>query len=160
MASAGEPLAASGGQGPAGAGLDAAARWRAERTEAAQAHAEALERRRQQAAATARAMLVDMVARATADGPAPVALRALDPDGRRSYRTPLRGWYLRRDGRVGVSTDAQYYVLVQAGGLLGTLRGVQPSPSDPPLVIGAGGRDGESIDLADAIARVLGAQAS
>jgi hypothetical protein len=32
---------------------------------------------------------------------------------------------------------------------------VTPAPSDPPLVLGKGGRDGESIDLADALARVL-----
>jgi hypothetical protein len=33
---------------------------------------------------------------------------------------------------------------------------VRPEPSDPPLVLGAGGKDGESLDLDVAIARVLG----
>lgn len=133
----------------------AAAQHRAERTRAAHAHAEALELRRRQDAAQARGMLAAMVARAAELGLEPQPLRALDPDGRRSYRTPLRGWYLRRDRRVAVGSDGEFYVLVLAGGVAGLLRGVRPVPSDPPLVIGAGGRDGESVDLADAIARAL-----
>ncbi|MBU4213353.1 MAG: hypothetical protein KJ792_01700 [Actinobacteria bacterium] len=134
---------------------DAAARWRAERQEAAAAHGEALERRRRADSDRARGMLAELVARALRDGPEPVPLRTVDPDGRRTYRTGLRGWYLRRDHRVAVGTDGEYYVLVRPGGLLGALRRYEPAASDPPLVIGSGGRDGESIDLADAVARVL-----
>lgn len=142
--------------GPATAGdPGAAARWRAERQEAAAAHGEALERRRRADSERARTMLGEMVVRALREGPEPVPLRAVDPDGRRTSRTRLRGWYLRRDHRVAVGTDGEYYVLVRPGGLFGALRRFQPVPSEPPLVIGAGGRDGESIDLADALARVL-----
>jgi hypothetical protein len=31
---------------------------------------------------------------------------------------------------------------------------VVPEPSDPPLVLGAGGKDGESVDLREALDRV------
>lgn len=149
------PPGAADDRSVAGGDPDEAARHRAGRTAAARAHADALEQRRRQETARARSLIADLVTRASADGPAPAPLRALDPDGRRSYRTPLRGWYLRRDRRVAVGTDGEYYVLVLPSGLLGMLTGVRPTPTDPPLVIGAGGRDGESVDLADAIARVL-----
>lgn len=134
---------------------DEAARWRAERQAAAAAQGAALEARRRADADLASAMLRDLVARALAQGPAPEPLRTVEPDGRRTHRTRLQGWYLRRDRRVAVGTDGLFYVLVRPGGLLAGLRRYEPAPSEPPLVIGAGGRDGESIDLADAIARVL-----
>lgn len=129
--------------------------WRRQRSEAAAAHAAALERRRRAESDAAAAVLAQFVDRARADGPAPVALRARTPDGRRTFRTPLRGWYLRRDRTVGVDTDGRYYVLVTPERWVGLLRGVAPRPTDPPLVIGAGGKDGESLDLSLAIQRVL-----
>ena len=73
----------------------------------------------------------------------------------RPRRTPLQGWYLRRDETVGVDTAGEFYVLTAPPSLTARFRGVQPVPQDPPLVIGAGGKDGESIDLPDALARVL-----
>lgn len=134
---------------------EAAARHRAERTAAAAEHARALAERQRQEADQARGLIAEFLERARVTGPAPAPLVATDPDGRRRYRTPLRGWYLRRDQRVGIDTDGQFYVLVQPGGLAALVTGIRPTPSDPPLVIGAGGRDGESVDLADALARVL-----
>ena len=94
-----------------GRGQDAAApdddpaSWRAQRHEAADVHAEALERRRQAETAQARALLDGFVEQASARGLAPTALAARSYDGRTRYRTPLRGWYLRRNESVAVGTD-------------------------------------------------------
>ncbi|WP_211289504.1 hypothetical protein [Luteimicrobium subarcticum] len=75
----------------------------------------------------------------------------------RSYRTPLQGWYVRNDRTMAVGTDGELYVLSGPRTWTGTLRGVTPRPVDePPLVLGAGSRDGESIDLDAALRRTLG----
>ncbi len=131
-----------------------AARWREERREAAQAHAEALGRRRQAESARAHAMIVEFIAHARVHGPAPEPLRVRTFDGRHRYRTPLEGWYLRTDETVAIDTDGAFYVLRAPSSLAGLVRGVRPEPSDPPLVIGAGGKDGESVDMKDALARL------
>lgn len=133
----------------------AAARWREERRAAAEAHARALADRQAAESAKARTLIARFVAEATAQGPAPVELRARSYDGRSRFRTPLRGWYLRRDESVGIDTEGRFYVLTAPGSLAARLRGVTPEPSDPPLVLGAGGKDGESLDLVEALDRVL-----
>ncbi|TGY82643.1 hypothetical protein, partial [Cellulomonas shaoxiangyii] len=132
-----------------------AASWRDRRREAAAAHAEALAARQRAEAARARALIEEFLDGVRAGGPAPVPLHVRSYDGRARYRTPLQGWYLRRDETVGIDTDGAFYVLTAPGSLAARFRGVQPTPQDPPLVIGAGGKDGESIDLADALRRVL-----
>ncbi|WP_298459373.1 hypothetical protein [uncultured Cellulomonas sp.] len=134
---------------------DDPASWRAQRHEAADVHAEALERRRQSETAQARTLLDEFVEQAAARGLRPTALAARSYDGRSRYRTPLRGWYLRRNESVAVATDGQFYVLTVPASLRARFAGVSPAASDPPLVLGKGARDGESIDLADALARVL-----
>ena len=131
-----------------------AARWRAERREAAHAHAEALRQRRESESAQARAMITEFLAHAREHGPQPEPLRVRTYDGRARYRTPLHGWYLRFDETVAIDTDGEFYVLRTPPSVVGRLRGVRPEPSDPPLVIGAGGKDGESIDMRDALARL------
>lgn len=134
---------------------DDAARWRDERRAAAAAHADALARKQQAESQRARELIAEFVERAQAAGPAPVELRARSYDGRARYRTPLRGWYLRKDESVAVDTAGEFYVLSTPSSLTARLRGVTPEPSDPPLVLGAGGKDGESLDLTQALARVL-----
>lgn len=134
---------------------DRTARWRAERQEAAAAHAAALAARQHAESARARALIEEFLERVAASGPAPVPLQVRSYDGRARYRTPVRGWYLRRDETVGIDTDGAFYVLTAPGSLVARVRGVRPTPQDPPLVIGAGGKDGESIDMRDALARVL-----
>ena len=129
--------------------------WQARRREAAEVHADALARRQRAETAQARALIEQFVRDAEARGPAPTPLAARSYDGRSRYRTPLRGWYLRRNETVAVGTDGEFYVLTVPGSLRARLSGVTPSPSDPPIILGKGGRDGESIDLADALARVL-----
>jgi hypothetical protein len=102
-------------------------------------------------------MLHELVVRALAEGPAPEPLVVRSFDGRHLYRTPLQGWYLRQDRTLAVDTQGEFYVLRAPSSLRSALRGVRPEPSDPPLVLGAGGKDGESLDLDVAIARVLDA---
>ncbi|MFC8193383.1 hypothetical protein ACFUMH_17145 [Cellulomonas sp. NPDC057328] len=136
-------------------GADAAARWREQRREAAGAHAEALAARQRAESARARTLIEEFLGGVRAGGPAPVPLHVRSYDGRARYRTPLQGWYLRRDQTVGVDTDGAFYVLTAPSSLAARFRGVRPTPQDPPLVIGAGGKDGESIDMADALRRVL-----
>ena len=131
-----------------------AARWREERRAAAEAHAEALERRRRGESARASAMIAEFVAEAATRGPAPEPLRARTFDGRARYRTPLEGWYLRFDETLAIDTGGLFYVLRTPPSIVGRLRGVVPEPSDPPLVLGAGGKDGESVDLREALDRV------
>ena len=128
--------------------------WREQQAEAAREREAAAGRR--QAAETARARgLVDaFLVRVRESGPAPAPLRARGFDGR-SYRTALTGWYVRGDRSCAVGADGAFYVLRVPGGLAARLRGVDVEASDPPLVLGAGGRDGDSIALADALERVL-----
>ena len=130
--------------------------WREARSDAASAHADALERRRQGETAQARALIAEFVQEAHRRGVEPVPLRARSYDGRSRYRTPLTGWYLRRNESVGVATDGEFYVLSVPRSVKALVAGSPVQPSDPPLILGKGGRDGESIDLADALAIALG----
>ena len=95
-----------------------------------------------------------------AAGVSPEPLRATLFGGSSSgatARTDRVGWYLRNNRSVAVGEDGSYYVLVVPGGLSERLRGVKLTPSPPPLIIGKGGKDGESGDLADYLRRRLAA---
>lgn len=130
--------------------------WRDSRKEAADTHARELARRRAAEAAQARALIAEFVAEARRRGVPPVPLKARSYDGRRRYRTPLEGWYLRRNQTVAVGTDGEFYVLSVPGGLRAAVGGAHPEASDPPLILGKGARDGESLDLVDALRIALG----
>jgi hypothetical protein len=123
------------------------AEWARRRREAAQAQAERLTRTRQVESERARELLRGFVAEARDRGIAPGPLLARAGDGPPTYRTGLEGWYLTRDGAVGVDVDGKYYLLASPRSLRARLLGVTVRPSDPPLQVGAGGRDGESIAL-------------
>lgn len=131
------------------------AAWREERSRNAAHQAAGLERRRAAESAQARELIREFVARATAEGVPTVRLVARAYRGNGRYRTTIDGWYLRKNQSVGVGTDGEFYVLSVEGSLRARLRGAQVPPSDPPLVLGQGARDGESIDLAEALARAL-----
>lgn len=98
------------------------------------------------------AFLVD----AAAAGISPEPLRATLYTGQ-AVRTDKRGWYLRNNRSVAVGEDGAYYILTVPGGFAERLRGVRLRPSAPPLVVGKGGRDGETGDLAEFLARRLAA---
>ena len=134
---------------------DQGAAWRSRRRQAAADHAAALERKQTAQSRQARELIGEFVRTATARGIPTTALVARSYDGRARYRTPLRGWYLRRNQTVAVGTDGEFYILSVPSSLRARLRGAMPVASDPPLILGKGGRDGESIDLVDALARAL-----
>ena len=114
-----------------------------------------LDARRAAESAAARRLVESFVERARERGLAPVPLRVRAYGGSGSYRTPLRGWYLRADRTAAVGEDGEFYVLTAPRSLRARLAGTTPVPSDPPLVLGAGGRDGESVDLDVALERAL-----
>lgn len=136
------------GEGAASQGRDEA--WVQRRREAASAQADRLARAEAVEVAQAREQVAHFVERARAEQVPVEELRAVDAAGAR-YRTGVSGWLLRRDGRAGVGEDGAFYLLaVPLSGtekLTARLRGVRVHPSDPPLVWGRGGRDGDSIAL-------------
>ncbi|WP_432574209.1 hypothetical protein [Kineococcus sp. SYSU DK005] len=127
--------------------------WRRGRAEAAAAHAAAAERARTAEAERARALLGAFVAEVRRRGVAPVPLRARVGGGR--ARTGAHGWYLRRDESLAVAVDGAFHVLTVPGGLRERLLGVRLVASDPPLQVGRGARDGESVELAELLRRRL-----
>jgi hypothetical protein len=94
-------------------------------------------------------VLIDgFVASAKARGIAPQPLRATLYTGQ-SVKTDKVGWYLRKNQSLAIGDDGSYYVLTVPGGLRERFSGVKLKASPPPLVVGKGGRDGESGDLAE-----------
>ncbi|NAZ78290.1 hypothetical protein GTQ99_23200 [Kineococcus sp. T13] len=126
-------------------GSDERGDWRARRSQAAAAHAAAAERARAQETARAREALASFAAELRRRGVPAGPLRARV--GRARARTGLTGWYLRRDGSLGLGADGGFYVLDVAPRPLARLLGVRVEPSDPPLQVGRGARDGESVEL-------------
>ena len=88
-------------------------------------------------------------------GEAPVPLRARAAGRRTTYRTGLAGWYLRRNKTLAIGVDGTFLILDVPPSARACFRGTHVAPSDPPLVVGRGARDGESIDLADLLAQRL-----
>ena len=96
----------------------------------------------------AQKLIDEFLAAAKARGVTPQPLRARLFSGQ-SVKTDKVGWYLRKNQSVAVGDDGSYYVLIVPGGLRERFSGVKLRPSPPPLVVGKGGRDGETGDLAD-----------
>ncbi len=129
--------------------------WREQKSLNARHLAEELERRQKRESEQAAAMLREFVAQATAKRIEPVRLYARGYNGSTRYKTNVVGWYLKQNESVAVDTDANFYVLSVQGGLVARFTGTTVAPSDPPLVLGLGGRDGESLDMKEAIDRIL-----
>ncbi|WP_061961800.1 hypothetical protein [Demequina flava] len=117
--------------------------------------AEALERAQAAQSRQAEALVAQFVDDANAAGIEPTDLSARSYDGKTRYRTNVRGWYLKRDRAIGVGTDGKFYILSAPKSLKGRFSGVTLEPSPPPLEVGKGGRDGESMPMADALAKRL-----
>lgn len=96
----------------------------------------------------AQVLIDQFVADARTAGIAPEPLRATLYSGQ-TAKTDKAGWYLRKNKSLAIGEDGAYYVLTVPGGLKERLRGVALEPSPPPLIVGKGGRDGESGDLAE-----------
>ncbi|MCA5891859.1 hypothetical protein LEP48_00650 [Isoptericola sp. NEAU-Y5] len=135
--------------------MDHADDWAAQRTEAARVQAELLAARQDAEHARAEALLREFAAAARDAGLEPGPLQVKGYGGRGTARTSLRGWYLRQDRTAGITTDGTFYVLTAPLSSLDRLRGVRPEPRRPPMILGAGGKDGSSIELAAALDRLL-----
>ncbi len=84
----------------------------------------------------------------------PVPLKAVTLDGH-VVKTDKTGWYIRQNHSLAIGVDGGYYVLTVPGGWKERLRGVKLPRTDPPLVVGKGGRDGETGDLTEFLQWVL-----
>jgi len=122
-------------------------KWRASRRAAFDAHVQAQRRAEAAESERARPLVAEFVRRAREQGLASGPLRARAYSGSATYRTRLRGWYLQPTGLLAIGEDGAFYVLIAAGGLSARLRGVDVVPSPPPLAVGRGARDGESMSL-------------
>jgi hypothetical protein len=131
--------------------------WSARRRDAAAEQVARLDRVRAAETEQARALLAGFVRDARERGLPTVALKARATNGRAVYRTALTGWYLKRNGSLAVDAEGRFYVLSAPASLAARLRGAHVPPSDPPLVVGVGGRDGESMPLAELLALRLDA---
>lgn len=131
--------------------------WSARRREAAAEHAARLDRVRASESEEARVMLAGFVRAARERGLPTVPLKARAMNGRALYRTGLTGWYLKRNGSLAVDEAGDYYVMSAPVSLAARVRGVTLQRSDPPLVVGRGARDGESMPLAELLALRLDA---
>lgn len=129
--------------------------WAQERSAAAEEHLSRLRARQESDRKRAAALLTRFAAAARAAGLTPERLRVRGYSPTRSARTPLLGWYLRSDRKAALDVDGRFYLLSAPLTLLDSLRGVTPAPSAPPLVLGAGGRDGDSVELRVALDRLL-----
>jgi hypothetical protein len=138
---------------------DERAAWLEQRRQAVDGHAAALEAGRATEAEKAAVLLADFVRRATERGLTPAVLSAQSFNGRATYKTKLRGWYLKSNRSVAVGADGRFYALTVPSSLRARFTGAEVEPSTPRLVIGAGGRDGETMSLAELLERRLEAGA-
>ncbi|HMM95172.1 hypothetical protein [Phycicoccus sp.] len=130
-----------------GDATDPAAERRRQARENAEYHHAAAARAAEAEARRTAPMVAEFAAAMRAAGVEPTRLRARPYSGSGTLRTDVEGWYVRRDHRAAVGTDGLWYVLVVAPSLRGRLTGVHVDPSDAPLQVGAGGRDGDSVAL-------------
>lgn len=122
-------------------------RRRDEAAERADYHVAAQRRRAERESAKAQVLIDRFVAEASRSGLATEVLTARPWNGRGRYRTTVVGWYLRNDRSVGIGVDGRFYVLVVPPERFGRWRTVHLDPTPPPLQVGHGGRDGDSVAL-------------
>ena len=119
---------------------------RAERAAAAQRRIELSAQAAKREAAAAQILIDKFVADAKEIGMKPVPLKAHTLDGHR-VKTDKSGWYIRQSKSLAIGENGEFYILTVPGGWVERFRGTKLHPSDPPLHIGKGGRDGETGDL-------------
>ena len=131
--------------------------WAARRRDGAAEQAARLQRAKDSESTRARTLLADFVRTAQERGIATTELKARALNGRSLYRTGLTGWYLRRNATIAVDEQGEFYVMTAPTSIVSRLHGVTLTPSDPPMIPGAGGRDGESMPLPEMLALRLAA---
>jgi hypothetical protein len=130
--------------------------WAQQRREAYDEHVAALERRRAAETAKAQGLVEAFVTAARTQGVEPHPLTA-GPSPTQRYRTSLVGWYVKPDRSLGVDTQGRWYILGIPASLRARFGGARVEPSDPPLQVGEGARDGESVALAELLEMRLAA---
>lgn len=125
-----------------------------ERAEAAQIRLELAQQQARAEAKEAQALIDEFVRQAKAQGLEPVPLKATTYSGHK-VKTDKRGWYLRQNHSVAVDEDGGFHHLIVGGGVMERLRGVKLPGTQPTLVVGRGGRDGETGFLREFLAWVL-----
>jgi hypothetical protein len=135
----------------------AGASWQQKRRDAADEHIAALERRKAAETEQAAEHVAAFVRAARARNLATTRLRAGSHNGRATYRTQLEGWYIKRNQTLAIGVDANFYILSAPASIAARVTGVVVHPSDPPLIVGAGGRDGESMPIAELLQQRLDA---
>jgi hypothetical protein len=139
---------------------DERALWQERRRQAVTGHAAAQADERAVEAREAGALLARFIRRAAERGLPPHQLSARTFDGRSTYRTTVRGWYLKSNRSVAVGADGGYYVLTVPSSWRSRFAGADLAPSVPRLIVGAGGGDGETVPLTDLLDRRLEAGVS
>ena len=130
--------------------------WAAQRTQAAAIQASRLAQRQDAEHRRAEAQLDAFLPVVKAYGPAPVDLIVQGYGGVGEARTNLKGWYLRNNRTCALGTDGKFYVLIAPlNRFHPPFLKIKVAPTRPPMIIGEGGKDGDSIDLSDALERVL-----
>lgn len=127
---------------------------RSSRQEDARRRQELAEAALRNESAAAQVLIDEFVATAAARGLRAEPLQAQLMDGKR-VKSDQVGWYLNKGRTLAIAPDGRFFQLLTTGGRLARFTGVKLSPSPPPLVIGRGGRDGETGDLKDFLARTL-----
>jgi len=140
--------------------MDERSAWQEQRRQAIAGHAAALDASRAAEAREAAALLEKFVRQAAEHGLTPHPLAARSFDGRATYRTKARGWYLKSNRSIAVGEHGEYYVLTVPASLRARLTGADLSPSTPRLIVGAGGGDGETVPLAQLLKQRLDAGVS
>lgn len=121
--------------------------WREERDRAVAARAAALARLQEAESSLARELIAAFAKEALASGLPTTKLKAYPYTGSARYRTSLVGWYLNFEKTIAVDVDGNYYSLGVPPRLTARVTGAHVVPSEPKLIVGQGGRDGESMPL-------------
>jgi hypothetical protein len=136
---------------------DGAHAWREQRERAVRAHAAAHERRRADEATEAARLMAWFAAEANRRGLRRGRLTVQPYDGGGRYRSRLTGWYVDRARSRAVDARGNFYLLSVPPSLRARLFGADPQPQPAPLIVGEGGRDGESVPLRELLTRRLAA---
>lgn len=129
--------------------------WSEQRRKNAEIKARQLEEAQRAESRVAAGYLQQFVRAANAEGVPPVRLETRSGDGRKTAKTNLEGWYVKADKSMAVDRDGNFYLLTSPVSLKDRLVGTHPKSSEPPLILGKGGRDGEQIDLVEALTKVV-----
>lgn len=136
---------------------DERAAWAQQRRQAVAGHAAALDADRRAEAEKGAALIAGFLREAAGRGLTPGVLTARSFDGKATYKTKIRGWYLKSNRSVAVGEDGGYYALTVPSSLRARFSGAEITPSPPRLIVGAGGGDGETMSLAELLQRRLDA---